>query len=90
MVPAESVPPLVRELGVKRAAEVTYAGPATTSVRVYEMNVPASAFELMQKWRQQDGRAIYTGPYFVVANAAADAGAADLLTQLRKDIKVVN
>jgi hypothetical protein len=53
------------------------------------MNVTASAFELMQKWRQQDGRAIYTGPYFVVANAA-DAGAADLLTQLRKDIKVVN
>jgi len=89
MVPAESVPQLVRELGVKRAAEVTYAGPAPTSVRVYEMNVPASAFELMQKWRQQDGRAIYTGPYFVVANAA-DAGAADLLTQLRKDIKVVN
>src|SRR5215211_3170482 len=59
MVPAESVPPLVRELGLKGAAEVTYAGPAPTSVRVYEMKVPASAFELMQKWRQQDGRAIY-------------------------------
>src|SRR3982750_4111755 len=70
-VPPESVPPLVRELGMKRAAEVTYAGPAPTSIRVNEMNVPASAFELMQKWRQQDGRAIYTGPYFVVANAAA-------------------
>jgi hypothetical protein len=51
------------------------------------MNVPTSAFELIQKWRQQEGRAIYSGPYFVVANADAGPEAASLLEALRKELK---
>jgi hypothetical protein len=55
-------------------------------VRVFEMNMPTSAFELIQKWRQQDGLAVYTGPYFIVADPAA-TGAAPLLEGLRRDMQ---
>jgi hypothetical protein len=86
-VEPSAAPELVRQLGLKRAAAATYAGPSPVSIRIYEMNVPTSAFELIQKWRQQDGRAVYSGPYFVVANAAAGPEAASLLEALRKELK---
>lgn len=86
LAPAEA-PDIVRQLGLKRAATAAYAGPATVQVRIYEMNVPASAFELIQKWRQQDGLAAYSGPYFLVADASAAAEASDLLAKLTKELK---
>jgi hypothetical protein len=79
-------PPIVRQLGLKRAISATYQGPATVNVRVYEMKVPTSAFELIQKWRQQDGPAVYTGPYFLVADSNPET-AAGLLEGLRKQLK---
>jgi hypothetical protein len=82
-----SAPDIVRQLGLNRAAAAAYSGPSPVSIRIYEMNVPTSAFELIQKWRQQDGRAIYSGPYFVVADAAAGPEAASLLEALRKELK---
>ena len=82
-----TAPELVRQLGLKRAAAADIRGTGPVSIRIYEMNVPTSAFELIQKWRQQDGRAVYSGPYFVVANAAAGPEAASLLEALRKELK---
>lgn len=79
-------PPLVGQLGLKRAISATYQGPATVTLRVYEMKVPTSAFELIQKWRQQDGPAVYSGPYFVVADSNPET-AAGLLEGLRKQLK---
>jgi hypothetical protein len=81
-----SVPPVVEQLGMSRAILATYSGPAPVTVRVFEMNMPTSAFELIQKWRQQDGLAVYTGPYFIVADPAA-TGAAPLLEGLRRDMQ---
>src|SRR5688500_11530891 len=49
-----AVPALVQQLGMSRAILATYAGPATETLRVFEMKLPTSAFELIQKWRQQD------------------------------------
>lgn len=86
-VDAENAPDLVRRLGLKRAITATYTGPASVHVRVYEMSVPASAFELIQKWPQQDGRAVYTGPYFIVADPSSGPAASGLLESLRKQIK---
>jgi len=86
-VDPSDAPELVRQLGLKRAAAATYAGPSPVSIRIYEMNVPTSAFELIQKWRQQDGRAVYSGPFFVVATASAGPEAASLLEALRKEVK---
>ena len=81
-----AVPPVVAQLGLSRGILATYTGPATLSVRVFEMKVATSAFELIQKWRQQDGLAVYTGPYFIVADPAAPNAAA-LLESLRKNMK---
>jgi hypothetical protein len=82
-----SAPELVRQQGLKRAVFATYTGPASVTVRVYEMNVPTSAFELIQKWRQQDGLAAYQGPYFLVANPESGPQAATLLGALRKHLQ---
>jgi hypothetical protein len=71
---------------MSRAILATYAGPATVTVRVFEMKLPTSAFELIQRWRQQDGLAVYTGPYFIVAEPVAP-GAAPLLEALRRQMK---
>jgi hypothetical protein len=67
-LPAEEAPAVVRALGLKQAINATYEGNGTIRVRVFEMNVEASAFELIQKWRQQDGLALYKGRHFFVAN----------------------
>jgi hypothetical protein len=85
-ISAVDAPALVRQLGLKQAATATYQGPGTVRVRVYEMNVATSAFELIQKWRQQDGPAVYSGPFFIVAESAPEI-AAGLLDGLRKQLK---
>lgn len=82
-----STPVIISQLGLKRAASATYSGPSSISLRVYEMNVPASAFELIQKWRQQEGNAVYTGPYFIVAASPPSPEAAALLEAVRKQIQ---
>lgn len=86
-LPETEAPELVRQLGLKRAAKVTYTGPAAVQVRVFEMKVATSAFELIQKWRQQDGLAVYGGPYFVIADKSAPPEAAALLAELSKQLK---
>jgi hypothetical protein len=69
-----SIPELVSRLGVEDAAEATYSGAGKVTVHVFRMRAETSAFELMQKWRQQDGVATYKGAYFFVARAeGADA-----------------
>jgi hypothetical protein len=85
-VSSDQAPDVVRQLGLKRATSATYQGPATVTVRVYEMKVSTSAFELIQKWRQQDGPAVYSGPFFIVADSTPEA-AAGLLEGLRKQLK---
>jgi hypothetical protein len=82
-----SVPALVKQQGLKRAVAASYSGPAEVTVRVYEMNVSTSAFELIQKWKQQDGFAVYSGPYFIVAGAESGRQASSLLEALRKHLQ---
>ena len=84
---AASAPDVVKQLGLKRAISATYTGPSAVTVRVFEMNVSTSAFELIQKWRQQDGLAVYTGPYFVVAQPPTTPNASTLLEGLRKHLQ---
>ena len=83
----EAAPDLIRSLGLKRAVTASYSGPEVVHVRVYEMNVSTSAFELIQKWRQQNGLAVYTGPYFIVADPTSGPAAAGLLEALRKHLE---
>jgi hypothetical protein len=64
----EDTPAVAQTLGVKEAIAGTYRGSGTIRVRLFGMNVEASAFELIQKWRQQDGQALYKGRYFFVAD----------------------
>jgi hypothetical protein len=68
-LPTEESPAMIRSLGLRQAIKAVYEGNGSISIRLYEMNVEASAFELIQKWRQQDGLAMYKGPYFFVAEA---------------------
>jgi hypothetical protein len=81
-----AAPELIRQQGLKRALSATYTGPATVRVSVYEMNVATSAFELIQKWRQQDGLAVYKGSYFLVASPESGPPASKLLEALRKQM----
>jgi hypothetical protein len=85
-ITADQAPAIIRQLGLRRAIAATYQGPSTVTVRVYEMKVAASAFELIQKWRQQDGPAVYSGTFFIVADAPPQA-AAELLDGLQKQLK---
>ncbi len=66
-LPVEEAPALIRSLGLRQAIRAVYEGNGSVTVRMFEMNVETSAFELIQKWRQQDGLAMYKGPYFFVA-----------------------
>ena len=84
---AASAPELIRQQGLKRAVSATYTGPASVTIRVYEMNVSTSAFELIQKWRQQDGLAAYQGPFFLVANPESGPQASTLIEALRKHLQ---
>ena len=62
----EEAPPLVRSLGLRRALTAVYRTNSEIRLQVFEMASETGAFELIQKWRQSDGLAIYKGPYFVV------------------------
>jgi hypothetical protein len=66
-LPAEEAPAVVRSLGMKQGINAIYEGNGSISVRLFEMTAEASAFELIQKWRQHDGLAMYKGRYFFVA-----------------------
>jgi hypothetical protein len=68
-LPSEESPAVVRSLGLRQAIKGVYEGNGSITVRLFQMNAEASAFELIQKWRQQDGLALYKGPYFFVAEA---------------------
>ncbi len=67
-LPSEESPAVIRALGLRQAIRAVYEGNGTIAIRLFEMNAEASAFELIQKWRQQDGLAMYKGPYFFVAD----------------------
>src|SRR5262245_54183624 len=66
-LPAQESPAVVRALGLRHAIRAVYEGNGSITIRLFEMTAEASAFELIQKWRQQDGLALYKGPYFFVA-----------------------
>jgi hypothetical protein len=69
-VPAGAAPEEIRKMGLRRAAAAVYEGPARIDVTIYEMGSPASAFELIQKWRSAEGRmAFYRDRYFGVVSA---------------------
>jgi hypothetical protein len=90
VLPAEEAPALVRSLGLKGAIAARYAGTPELQVRVYEMNVEAGAFELIQKWRQNDEMALYKGPYFIVADSRGQSKATvmDFLQTLQRELQV--
>jgi hypothetical protein len=68
-LPSEESPAVVRSLGLRQAIRAVYEGNGSITVRLFQMNTETSAFELIQKWRQQDGLALYKGSYFFVAEA---------------------
>lgn len=79
-------PAVVKALGLSGAESVTYSVPGTNAkqqVLVFKMRTEASAFELIQKWRQKDGPAFYVGRYFVVAQD----GAIEFQRALRQSMK---
>jgi hypothetical protein len=51
------------------------------------MKGQTSAFELIQKWRQSDGLAVYSGPYFLVADPGVGPDASRLLQALQKSLQ---
>ncbi|MCP5116270.1 MAG: hypothetical protein GY953_36035 [bacterium] len=66
-IAAETVPGLVRTLGLEQARRAVYDGPEALTVVVYEMGAEAAAFELQQKWQPGPGRlTFYSGPRFVL------------------------
>lgn len=79
-------PEIIQKLGLDQAIAITYSGPATVELKVFRMKAATSAFELIQKWRQQDGLAVYSGSYFVVADPSSGRSAAPLLEGLRKHL----
>jgi len=66
-LPAEEAPAMIRSLGLRQGIKAVYEGNGSITIRLFEMNAEASAFEMIQKWRQQDGLALYRGPYFFIA-----------------------
>jgi hypothetical protein len=88
-LPAEEAPAVVRSLGMRQAIKAGYEGNGHITVKVFEMNVEASAFELIQKWRQQDGLAMYKGPYFFVAegNGPDQAAVSSFLRAFQQELK---
>jgi hypothetical protein len=81
-----AAPDIIKQLGLKSSAIVTYKGPTSVGVRVYEMNAATSAFELIQKWPQRDGLAVYKNTYFLVAEPPVGAADPKLLESLRKHL----
>jgi len=85
-----SAPDVVRAVGLRAAWRASYAGPGRCEVTAFELSTSAAAFELVQKWRPQEGRvSTYSGTLFLVVESqqASQAElirfAAGLETQLR-------
>jgi hypothetical protein len=88
-LPAEESPAIIRSLGLRQAIRASYEGNGEITVKLFEMNVEASAFELIQKWRQQDGLAMYKGPFFFVAEGkvADQATLSSFLQAFQQELK---
>ena len=86
-ISTSDAPEIIRNLGLEQAAAATYTGPSSVSVKIYRMKVQTSAFELIQKWRQSDGLAVYSGSYFVVADPGSGPDASRLLKALQKSLQ---
>ena len=86
-LPESEAPEMVRQLGLDQAVSATFTGPATVPVKIFRMKGQTSAFELIQKWRQTDGLAVYSGPYFIVADPGSGPQASALLQALQKNLK---
>ena len=82
-------PALVTGLGLQDGIEAHYEGNGAINVQLYEMRVEASAFELIQKWRQADGLAINAGKYFIIATPEGPVDApttSSFLQEMRQNI----
>ena len=67
------------------SAAATYSGPAgNVDVQVFRLKGETNAFELMQRWRQSDGPAIYKGAYFFVAQSGNASAAMKLLHAMQE------
>lgn len=86
------MPSLVTQSGVEDSAQTRYTGPGTVQVRAFRMRAETSAFELIQKWRQSDGLAVYKGPFFFVAEQESGNGqhAAQILRALQAAVGASN
>jgi hypothetical protein len=72
-------PDFVREAGLRAAWRASYAGPGLCEVTVFELSTSAAAFELVQKWRPQEGRvSTYSGTLFLVVESK-QVGQAELI-----------
>ena len=69
-VPPENAPGMVRQLGLRRAVRASYQGAGELQVTLYEMVTPASAFELVQKWRTEESAVhFHHERYFVLVES---------------------
>lgn len=66
---AANLPGDVAGMDWKASVSATYRGPQNINVLLTQFNTDASAFELMQRWRQSEGIAFHKGPYFVICRA---------------------
>ena len=65
--PASSTPDPVPRTAVNRLQTATYAGPGKLEARAYELDSPAVALDLVQRWRPSaDTVFFYRGRFFVV------------------------
>jgi hypothetical protein len=86
-LPASEVPETIRQIGPEQSISATYKKESSASVKIFRMKTQTSAFELIQKWRQTEGLAAYSGAYFIVAESNAPPDAAALLQALQKHFK---
>jgi hypothetical protein len=81
---AATVPEQAATLGVDETAQTTYTGSSgSVEVSAYRMRTDTSAFELMQRWRHDEGAAAYKGAVFYVARATDRQAALAVLRALQ-------
>lgn len=88
-IPGEQVPEQVKGMGFQRARRAFYQAETNRLLAtVFEMNAQTVAFELVQKWRPQEGKiAFHQGPYFITlegGNAAEQRSLAEALEGVLK------
>lgn len=83
----ELVPSQLRSAGLRAAIRATYSGPGPgdCNVEVYDVGSQTSAFELVQKWRQSEHPALYSGKYFLITRASTTPLASDCARQLQRN-----